>query len=223
MKIRLRELANVAGVIVALVFWTWSVRQPFGMFGDGVLVLGGSVGLVPVAWLGRLALDARPTVERAAWVTTWVHPPMAILAGMAIIRATIAGSTWAGGSLPLPPELGMAVALVGSGLAALSVLNLALQGLGAPWAIALSRRVAEHGVYAWTRNPMVLGGLVGLAGLGMWLQSVGFLVWALGVLAPCFVFFLKHFEERELEIRLGAPYVEYRRRTPMLWPRRPRG
>jgi len=36
------------------------------------------------------------------------------------------------------------------------------------------------------------------------------------------VVFLKAFEERELEIRFGASYLEYKARTPMLWPRRPK-
>jgi len=34
---------------------------------------------------------------------------------------------------------------------------------------------------------------------------------------------VKVFEERELEIRFGASYLEYKSRTPMLFPRRPRG
>jgi protein-S-isoprenylcysteine O-methyltransferase Ste14 len=113
------------------------------------------------------------------------------------------------------------VAVAGSLGAVAAMLNLALQGLGAPWAIALSRRVATGGVYRWTRNPMVLSALVGLVGLGIWLQSPLFLAWTLLVFLPCAIVFLKYFEERELEIRLGAPYLEYRARTPMLWPRRP--
>jgi protein-S-isoprenylcysteine O-methyltransferase Ste14 len=68
---------------------------------------------------------------------------------------------------------------------------------------------------------MVLGTLIGLVGLGIWLGSPFFLAWTL-LVSLTFAFFLKYFEERELEIRLGAPYLAYRARTPMLWPRRPR-
>jgi len=35
----------------------------------------------------------------------------------------------------------------------LTVINLALKGLGAPFAIALSKKVATGWMYAWTRNP----------------------------------------------------------------------
>jgi protein-S-isoprenylcysteine O-methyltransferase Ste14 len=35
------------------------------------------------------------------------------------------------------------------------------------------------------------------------------------------LFFVKMYEERELELRFGAPYLEYKSRTPMLLPRKP--
>jgi protein-S-isoprenylcysteine O-methyltransferase Ste14 len=36
---------------------------------------------------------------------------------------------------------------------------------------------------------------------------------------PGWIFFVKRYEERELEIRFGEFYVDYRARTPFLWPR----
>lgn len=36
------------------------------------------------------------------------------------------------------------------------------------------------------------------------------------------LFFVKVYEERELEIRFGASYLEYRARTPMLFPGKPK-
>jgi protein-S-isoprenylcysteine O-methyltransferase Ste14 len=38
------------------------------------------------------------------------------------------------------------------------------------------------------------------------------------VFAPAYVFFAKVFEERELEIRFGASYLEYKSRTPNVFP-----
>jgi protein-S-isoprenylcysteine O-methyltransferase Ste14 len=40
--------------------------------------------------------------------------------------------------------------------------------------------------------------------------------------APALLFFVKVYEERELEFRFGAFYLEYKSRTPMLFPRKPR-
>lgn len=103
----------------------------------------------------------------------------------------------------------------------LVVLNLAVKGLGAPFAVAQTRLVAVEWMYAWTRNPMVLSGLAFLLGLGLWLQSALFLVWLIIVVCPVFFLFLKVYEERELEIRFGESYLEYKARTPMLFPRKP--
>jgi len=40
------------------------------------------------------------------------------------------------------------------------------------------------------------------------------------VFAPAYVFFVKVFEERELEIRFGASYLEYKSRTPTVFPKK---
>jgi len=98
-----------------------------------------------------------------------------------------------------------------------------LKGLGAPFAIALSRKLAADWLYAWTRNPMVLAGLAFLLSLGIWYQSALFVLWVLILFAPALLFFVKVYEERELEIRFEASYLEYKSRTPMLFPRKPRG
>jgi hypothetical protein len=49
-----------------------------------------------------------------------------------------------------------------------------------------------------------------------------FVLWVLILFAPALLFFVKVFEERELEIRFGAPYLDYKSRTPMLFPRKPK-
>jgi len=103
------------------------------------------------------------------------------------------------------------------------MVNLALKGLGAPFAIALSKKLATDWLYAWTRNPMLLVVLAFLLSLGVWFQSALFVLWVLTLVTPALLGFVKIYEERELEIRFGASYLEYKSRTPMLFPRRPRG
>jgi len=68
----------------------------------------------------------------------------------------------------------------------------------------------------------VLAVLALLLSLGIWYQSVLFVLWVLILFAPALIFFVKVYEERELEFRFGASYLEYKSKTPMLWPRRPR-
>jgi protein-S-isoprenylcysteine O-methyltransferase Ste14 len=104
----------------------------------------------------------------------------------------------------------------------LVVLNLALKGLGAPFYLALSQKLAVEWMYAWTRNPMVLAALAWLVSLGIWFQSGLFILWVLLLFTPALLYFIKVYEERELELRFGAAYLEYKSKTPLLFPRKPR-
>ena len=54
--------------------------------------------------------------------------------------------------------------------------------------------------------------------LGIWFQSALFVLWALILFAPALLFFVKVYEERELEFRFGVSYQEYKSKTPMLFP-----
>jgi protein-S-isoprenylcysteine O-methyltransferase Ste14 len=69
---------------------------------------------------------------------------------------------------------------------------------------------------------MLLAALAFFLSLGIWFQSVLFVLWVLILFAPAVLFFVKVYEERELEFRFGASYLEYKSRTPMLIPRRPK-
>jgi protein-S-isoprenylcysteine O-methyltransferase Ste14 len=118
--------------------------------------------------------------------------------------------------------MGLLLAIITGAAFLLTVVNLALKGLGAPFFIALSRKLAADWLYAWTRNPMLLAVLAFFLSLGIWFRSTLFVLWVLILFAPALLFFVKVYEERELEVRFGAPYREYKSRTPMLFPRRPK-
>ncbi|HEY4613736.1 MAG TPA: methyltransferase, partial [Bacteroidota bacterium] len=104
----------------------------------------------------------------------------------------------------------------------LTVVNLAIDGLGAPFAIALSKRLANRWMYKWTRNPMVLCTMATLFSAGVYLQSLYFILWVALVLTPAWIYYLRAYEERELEIRFGASYLEYKAKTSFLVPRKPK-
>jgi protein-S-isoprenylcysteine O-methyltransferase Ste14 len=151
----------------------------------------------------------------------FVHFVLGFTFGVPIVRAVTTYQEWTDWVLPVPSEIGLVLVIITGTAFLLVVANLALKGLGAPFAIALSKKLAIDWFYAWTRNPMVLAALALLLSLGIWFQSVLFVLWALIVFAPALLFFVKVYEERELEIRFGAPYLEYKSRTPMLFPRKP--
>jgi protein-S-isoprenylcysteine O-methyltransferase Ste14 len=183
--------------------------------------IGGILIIIPIVLAGRLLLDREPTLEKAQSVTTWIHYLISIFMGSAVLEAIQFGrdvDTW---SLRLSPWFGLAIMLISSLAILLVVLNLALKGLGFPIAMALTREIVTEWFYAWTRNPIALSGLVLLIGFGLWIQSGLFLAWVLAIVTPAIFIFLKVFEERELEIRFGQTYLDYKSRTPWMLPRKP--
>ena len=203
-------------------YWFWLAQARLDTtttFVCVILVVGASY---PIVCLGRRLLDAKPTKERMQWVTTGVHFLLLLCLGTGIITAITTANDWRGWVFPLDKNFSYGLMVITSLIAFATVINLALRGRGAPFAIALTRRLATDWMYAWTRNPMVLSTLAFFVALGLWLQSALFALWVLLWLAPAFVFFLKVYEERELEIRLGKSYLKYRAKTPFMWPRRPK-
>jgi protein-S-isoprenylcysteine O-methyltransferase Ste14 len=69
-----------------------------------------------------------------------------------------------------------------------------------------------------TRNPMLSGVFLALFGIGFLCRSLSLIT----VYAPLFIviafFEFRTIEEPQLEKRLGAPYVEYRKKVSMFFP-----
>lgn len=203
-------------------YWLWLAKVRLDSTAIFVCVVLGVTASYPTVWLGRRLLEAKPTKERMHWMTTGVHFLLLLFLGTAIIVAVMTADQWRGWLLPVDQRISNLLMVVTSLIAFMTVINLAVGGLGAPFAIALTQRLATDWMYAWTRNPMVLSTLAFFVAFGLWKQSTLFVLWVLLWLTPAFIFFLKVYEERELEIRLGKPYFEYRAKTPFMWPRRPK-
>ena len=213
-------LIRVIAFALTLALWRWVLQQSFSPLVNLVCIVGTLLVIFPTVWIGRKLLDIKPTIEQVGWVTTVVHAILMVLLGIAIIKAIQTGNAWRGLVIPIPRSFGIILVYITGAFTLLTVANLALRGLGAPFAIALSRRLATNWLYARTRNPMVLGTLACLVTVGLWLQSAMFIVWVLVLVAPAWIIFLKVYEEQELEIRFGEAYREYRAKTSFLWPRK---
>ena len=207
--------------IILLIFWWVTDAEIPNVF--NLSIIGGGVLLTfPLVWYGRKILDKQPTASRAVWVTTFVHFGLAFTLGVPLVRALVTHRDWTGWVLPIPTGIGWALVVATGAASFIVVANLALRGLGAPFFIALSRKLAVDWLYASTRNPMVLAGLAFFLSLGIWFQSLLFVLWVIILFTPALLYFVRTYEERELEIRFGVSYTEYKSRTPMLIPRRPR-
>jgi protein-S-isoprenylcysteine O-methyltransferase Ste14 len=223
MKHAVELFFRIALLAFSWFLWWWAFNTPLSNVMNLSMIVGGVLLVFPLVWLGRKILDRHPTTSGVAWITTFVQFALGNLFGVAIIRAVTTHQDWSDWVLPVPAEIGLLLAIITGAAFLLTVVNLALKGFGAPFFIALSRKLAADWLYAWTRNPMVLAALAFLLSLGIWFQSVLFVLWVLILFAPALLVFVKVYEERELEFRFGASYLQYKSRTPMLFPRRPRG
>jgi protein-S-isoprenylcysteine O-methyltransferase Ste14 len=203
-----------------IVFWlvlNASLSNVINLF----FIVGGVLLTYPLVLLGRKILDRHQTIDHAVRITTFVHFGLGFTFGVPIVRAISTHQAWTGWVLPIPPVIGLVLVIITGAATLLTVVNLALKGFGAPFFIILSSKLAADWLYARSRNPMVLAVLAFLLSLGIWFQSAMFVLWVLILFAPAILFFIKIYEERELEFRFGASYLEYKSRTPMLFPGKP--
>ena len=126
------------------------------------------------------------------------------------------------GLSPLPVQsffrvVGFIVAL--PGLYLLGVSNKSLRSVGNGLnAFRLTKKMVQTQVYTYTRNPMSLGYYLWLLGLSLIAGSSFATIVTLLGFVPAHIFFLKYFEELELELRFGEAYKEYKGKVPFLIP-----
>jgi len=221
MKRALELLLKINLLVFIWLIWWWVLIAPLSNIMNLSFIVGGVLLTYPLVWSGRKILDRNKTTNHAVWTTMFMHFALGFTFGVPIVRAVSTYKDWCGWVLPIPSVIGLVLVIFSGAFFLLTVINLALKGFGAPFFIALSQKLAADWFYSWTRNPMALAALAFFLSLGIWFQSALFILWVLIILAPAYVFFAKVFEERELEIRFGASYLEYKTRTPMFFPGKP--
>ncbi len=122
--------------------------------------------------------------------------------------------------LPLKPFFLIAgIILALPGLYLLGITNKLVRALGGGAnAFRLTKQIVATDVFKYTRNPMSLGYYLFSLGVGFISGSSLFSLFVLLGLIPAHLFFLKFFEELELELRFGTSYQEYKQKTPFLIP-----
>lgn len=105
------------------------------------------------------------------------------------------------------------------GLYFLVITNKLLRALGSGAnAFRLTKRIVAEDVYQRTRNPMSLGYYLFCLAVGLCSGSTFLTLYVLFGSIPAHLFFLKFFEELELELRFGESYREYKKSVPFLIP-----
>lgn len=135
---------------------------------------------------------------------------------------------WADRRLRLPrlrsgfwPVVGGSFAIFGVAVISWSGLLLVIRGQGTADPNHPPRVLVQEGPYRYTRNPLVVGAVLTLLGVGLLVRSL-LLVLYVVALAPVLQFYHVRTEEPDLVERFGQAYLDYRQRVPRWLPRAPR-
>lgn len=123
--------------------------------------------------------------------------------------------------LPLPRWLiapGVALFVAGAALALTTVVFFIVVGRGTPALFDPPRKFVPHGPYRFVRNPMYIGGVAMLLGLGFYLSSAAMVLFALVAFLLIYMFVV-FVEEPGLRKRFGQEYEDYCHAVPRWIPR----
>ena len=113
---------------------------------------------------------------------------------------------------------GVVLFLAGAALSLTTIGFFIFEGRGTPALFDPPKRFVPHGPYRFVRNPMYIGGVAMLLGLGLDLTSISMVLYALGafLLIHTFIVFA---EEPGLRKRFGREYEDYCKSVPRWIPR----
>jgi len=121
---------------------------------------------------------------------------------------------------PPPTNLFLSVPLlvIGPSLSLWTVYNF-FRARGSPVPLNPPKKLVTTGLYSYIRNPMLLGWIIMLFGLGILLDSISLIL----IFTPLFILlnilYLKSIEEKEMEKKFGQAYLGYKESVPMFIPR----
>ena len=114
--------------------------------------------------------------------------------------------------------LGCLLILAGWGFGIWSIYMQFTLGRGTPVPLMATQKLIIRPPYSYCRNPMALGAIVMYLGVALLFGSFGAVVLVL-LGAGILLTYIKRIEEREMEIRFGQEYLNYKKQTPFLIPR----
>lgn len=103
---------------------------------------------------------------------------------------------------------GIALGVAGAALALTTIFLFIYDGRGTPAVFDPPKRFVPHGPFRWIRNPMYIGGILMLLGVGLSYTSTGMVLFA-GVAFLLIHTFVVLVEEPGLRKRFGENYVDY--------------
>ena len=90
---------------------------------------------------------------------------------------------------------------------------------GTPIPFSPPPKLITTSLYAHVRNPMFIGGFLVLEGFGVLFGLLSLIIIFAPLLMLFYAFYVKAVEEKELEMKFGQEYLEYKKRVPMFIPK----
>jgi protein-S-isoprenylcysteine O-methyltransferase Ste14 len=88
---------------------------------------------------------------------------------------------------------------------------------GTPFPMLPTKKLLIVGPFKYCRNPMTLGTIIAYGGIAILMGSFTALL-AVAIFATILISYLKIIEEKELQMRFGSEYIEYKKKTPFIVP-----
>jgi protein-S-isoprenylcysteine O-methyltransferase Ste14 len=88
---------------------------------------------------------------------------------------------------------------------------------GTPFPMLPTKKLLIVGPFKYCRNPMTLGTVTAYAGIAIAVGSFTALI-VIAIFAAILISYLKIIEEKELQMRFGDEYIEYKKKTPFIIP-----
>ncbi len=93
-----------------------------------------------------------------------------------------------------------------------------IKSRGTPAPVNPPVHLISSGLYAYSRNPMITGIFLTYFGLGLLIGSLSLIVFYTPLFILFMHFYLIKVEEKELELKFGQAYLDYKQRVPMYLP-----
>ncbi len=125
-------------------------------------------------------------------------------------------------NIGIPPGLEVAIVITSLTLGAYFILATIYTqwkvGLGTPALNAPTKKLITSGPFKLCRNPLQLSGMLYYLGIGTWVNTIITGLFSLVVALVWGIAYHKGIEEKELQLRFGKEYEEYKKGTPFLIP-----
>jgi protein-S-isoprenylcysteine O-methyltransferase Ste14 len=113
--------------------------------------------------------------------------------------------------------IGVIAIIMGGFLAFWTIIAQIQLASGTPFPMLPTKKLLIIGPYKYCRNPMTLGTIIAYSGVVLLVGSYMALL-VVVIFALMLLFYLKMIEEKELEMRFGQEYLEYKKNTPFILP-----